>query len=81
MTKEQLINYVSHGREIKLKYNGKMYSITYSPQGEDDYISLCEFYKETTDVHSVEELLEVHRDGITVKQMLESLTEDDIWIY
>ena len=81
MTKEKLIDYVNHGREIVFRFQGKMYSITYSPEGMDDFISFCEFYKETSDVKTVEELIKVTRNGITVLQMLESLTEADIWIY
>lgn len=81
MNKEQLIDYVTHGREIEFKYNGKKYSITYAPEGVEDYISFCEFYKETSDVKTVDELVNVTREGVTVLQMLESLTEDDIWIY
>jgi len=81
MNKEQLMDYVSHGREIEFKYNDKKYSITYAPEGEDYFISFCEFYKETSDVKNVDDLIKVTRDGVTVLQMLESITEDDIWIY
>lgn len=81
MTKEQLFNYIAEGREIEFRYNGKKYSITYSPSWEEDYISFCEFYQETTDVKTPEELIAVERDGVTVLQMLESLSEEDIWIY
>ena len=81
MNKDQLTDYVTHGREIEFKYNGKKYSITYSSEGVDDYISFCEFYKETSDVKTVDELVNVTREGVTVLQMLESLTEEDIWIY
>lgn len=81
MTKEQLIDYVNSGREIEFQFQGKKYSITYSPAGEEDYISFCEFYKETSDVKTVEELMQVTRNGISVIQMLESITDEDIWIY
>ena len=81
MTKDQLFNYISEGREIEFEYNGKKYSITYSPSWEDDYISFCEFYQYTSDVKTAEELIKVERDGVTVLEMLESLPEDKIWIY
>lgn len=81
MTKEQLIDYVNSGREIEFQFQRKKYSITYSPAGEEDYISFCEFYKETSDVKTVEELMQVTRNGISVIQMLESITDEDIWIY
>ncbi len=82
MTKEQLFEYISEGREIEFEYNGKKYSITYSPSWEpEEYISFCEFYKETSDVKTPEELIEVERDGVTVLQMWESLSEDKVWIF
>lgn len=81
MNKKELEEYVASGREIEFKYKGKKYSITYSPEGQEDYISFCEFYKETSDVKTVEDLLKVERDGVTVLQMIESLSEEDVWIY
>lgn len=44
-------------------------------------ISFCEFYKDTTEVEIPEDILTVDRNGVTVIQMLESITEDDIWVY
>ena len=81
MTKDLLKDYVDFGREIEFKYNNKMYSITYGIINDEKVISFCEFYKETTEVKSFEELLEVSREGITVLKMWESLTEDNVWIY
>lgn len=81
MTKELLENYIECGREIEFKYKDKMYSITYSPTDDDDFISFCEFYKEPSNVKAFDELLNISRDGTTVLQMWNSLTEGDIWIY
>ena len=81
MKKEVLIDYIECGREIEFKYKGKMYSIKYSPADMDDFISFCEFYKEPTNVTTIDDLLEVSRDGVTVLKMWESLSEDDMWIY
>lgn len=81
MTKNLLAEYVACGREIEFKYNNKMYSITYSPADQDDFISFCEFYKEPTNVKTVDELLEVSREGVSVLQMWESIETDDVWIY
>lgn len=81
MTKDLLQEYVDCGREIEFKYNDKMYSITYGIIDEKEVISFCEFYKETTEIETFEELLEVSREGVTVLQMWESLTEEDVWIY
>ena len=81
MSKEELFDYIDQGHEIEFRYNGKKYSITYSPEGMEHFISFCEFYKEPSNVKTAEELLKVTRDGITVIKMLENLTEEDIWIY
>ena len=80
-TKDELVEYINCGREIEFNYKGLMYSITYSPEGQDDYISFCEFYKEPTNVKTIDELLSVQRNGVTVLQMWESLSEDDVWLY
>ncbi len=81
MNMQQLSEYVSEGREIEFEYRGKKYSITYGVLDGKEVISFCEFYQETTEVASVDELIKVERDGVTVLEMLESLPEDKIWIY
>lgn len=81
MKKEQLKEYVANGREIEFEYKGKEYSITYGVIDGQEVISFCEFYKETTEVQTYEELLKVSRDGVTVAEMWESLKENDIWLY
>lgn len=81
MTKDLLKEYIDCGREIEFKYNDKMYSITYGVIDNKEVISFCEFYKETTEVITFDELIEVSREGVTVLQMWESLTEEDVWIY
>lgn len=81
MTKDLLKEYVDCGREIEFRYKDKMYSITYGIIDDEEVISFCEFYKETTEVKNFEELLEVSRENVTVLQMWESLTEEAVWIY
>lgn len=81
MTKQELFDYIKHGREIEFIFQNKKYSITYGVIEGKEVISFCEFYQETTEVETAEELINVTREGVTVLQMLESLTEDDIWIY
>ena len=78
--KKQLMEYISQRREIEFNYMGNKYSITYGVIDEREVISFCQFYQETTEVENVEELLNVTRGGITVLEMLESLSEGDIWI-
>lgn len=81
MTKQELFNYIEHGREIEFIFQSRKYSITYGIIEGKEVISFCEFYQETTEVETAEELINVTREGVTVLQMLESLTEEDIWIY
>ena len=81
MSKDELLDYISCGREVEFNFKGKMYSITYGKLNGKRVISFCEFHKETTEVESATDIFDVTRDGVTVLQMLESLTEDDIWIY
>ena len=81
MQKEKLKEYIEYGHEIEFEYNNKEYSITYMSIDDQVVISFCEFYKETTEVKTYDELLKVSRDGVTVSQMWESLKEDDIWVY
>ncbi|MBQ7989731.1 MAG: hypothetical protein IJ251_01635 [Oscillospiraceae bacterium] len=81
MSKEELLDYLDSGREIEFKWNGNMYSITYGKINGRSVISFCEFYKESTEVETPAELLNVKRDNTTVLDMLQSLTDNDIWIY
>ena len=81
MTKQELFDYIEQGREIEFTFQNKKYSITYGVIEGKEVISFCEFYQETTEVETAEELVNVKREGVTVLQMLESLTEEDIWIY
>lgn len=81
MTKQELFNYIEQGREIEFVYQNKKYSITYGVINGKEVISFCEFYQETNEVETAEELINVTRDSVSVLQMLESITEEDIWIY
>ncbi len=85
MTFEQLEDYISIRNEIEFTYHGKKYSITYwYPDDNEDnvYISFCEFYQETTEVKSAEELWNnVSREGVTVGEMLSSVKQKDIYIF
>jgi len=81
MTKEILKQLIETGREIEFTYNNKNYSITYYGDERENYISFCEFNKETTDVKSVEDLCLIARENVTVIEMLNSLNDSDISIY
>lgn len=76
-----LRNYIDHGREIEFEYDGKKYSITYGMFNAREVISFCEFYKETTEVDNMEDLLQISRNGVSVREMWESLNENEVWIF
>ncbi|MCR5517229.1 MAG: hypothetical protein K6F17_01490 [Lachnospiraceae bacterium] len=78
---QKIFDLVESGREVEFEYDGKKYSITYGTVDDVEVISFCEFYKESTEVTTVDELLKVKRDGVSVEEMLLSLSEDDIWIF
>jgi len=81
MTKQELYDYIDQGREIEFIFQNKKYSITYGVIEGKEVISFCEFYQETTEVETAEELMNVTRGGVSVLKMIESITEEDIWIY
>ncbi|MBP3753540.1 MAG: hypothetical protein J6I66_01615 [Lachnospiraceae bacterium] len=81
MDLQKLSEYILEGREIEFEYQGEKYSITYGVSDGKEIISFCRFYQETTEVTSVDELIKVERDGVTVLEMLKSLSEDKIWIF
>ena len=84
MTFEQLKDLVDYGQEIEFSFKGKRYSITYWYPNDDEndmWISFCEFYKETTEVKDFNSLLKVSRNGTTVKEMIESVSDKDIEIF
>lgn len=85
MTFEQLKDLVDCGQEIEFSFKGKRYSITYWYPNDDEndmWISFCEFYKETTEVRTANELWDdVSRAGFTVGQMLSSIEIEDIDIF
>ena len=81
MEKQELIALIESGHEIEFSYDDKNYSITYGILDGARVISFCEFYKESTEVHTVEELLQIERYGVSVEKMIEGLTPDDVWIF
>ena len=81
MTKEQLFEWADTSRELEFNYKGKDYSITYFRKNRKICISFCEFYKETLDVATVDELWNSTYKGIKLSDMLSSIPEDDVYVY
>ena len=78
MRKQQLIEWVSTGRELEFEYQGHKYSITYYNNKRRDYISFCEFYQESLDVASVDVLWDSSYKGIEPSKMFSSIPEDEV---
>lgn len=81
ISKQQLKNLVSHGREIEFEYEGKKYSITYYNDNRKKRISFCEFYKKPIDCSNVDELCDISWDGIKVIDMLSTVKDKDTCIF
>ena len=81
MNNEELQKLIETGHEIEFTYNNKKYSVTQDKINGKHVLSFCEFYKETTEVSTFEELCEVQRENVKVIDMISSITMDDIWVY
>ncbi len=81
MNKGEIINLINSGRELEFIYNNRNYSITYGILEGNEVISFCEFNKESTEVETVDELLNIKRYDVSVEEMLLSLSDKDIWIF
>lgn len=81
MTKEILNELISTGREIEFDYKGKKYSIIYFKENNEKIISFCEYYKDTLDVRSADELWNSTYNNISIKEMLSSLSEDEYSVF
>ena len=78
---EEFKQLVETGREMEFNYNGKRYSITYGYIDSKYVISFCEFYKETTEVDNFEKLISISRDNVTIKEMIETINDNDIDVF
>ena len=77
----EFIALVDEGHEIEFVYEGRKYSVTYGEINEKEVISFGEFNKDSIEVETVNELLDIVYDNKKVSDMVASLTEDDVWIY
>ena len=81
MTKEIFNELIATGREIELDYKGKKYSIIYFKENNEKIISFCEYYKDTLDVRSADELWNSTYNNISIEEMLSSLSEDEYSVF
>ena len=66
---------------IEFEYNDKKYSITYGERNNVEFISFCEFYKNSLDVRSPKELWNAEYNGIPIRKILENMSNASIWIF
>lgn len=84
MNKDELRELINENREIEFEWKKKKFSITYFYEGNnenDKWISFCEFYKEPIDVKTVDDLCKIEMYGISVLDMLISLSKKDFYIF
>jgi hypothetical protein len=81
MKKEYLINLIEEGHEIEFEYKDKKYSICYGVIDNEEVISFCEFYKESKEVKTIEELLALNYNHLVLEDILDSIDEDKIWVF
>jgi len=81
MKKQEIKDLIDTGRELEFTYNNKKYSITYGRVDGKEVISFCEFNQESTEVATLDELLAIQIHGISVGEMLQALSAEDLWIF
>lgn len=81
MKRKEIEELVNTGREIEFSYKDKKYSITYYGDKRKKYISFCEFNNQPIDVSSINELLAILINEITLEQILDKLPNEKIEIF
>ena len=81
MKKEYLIKLIEEGHEIEFEYKDKKYSICYGFIDNEEVISFCEFYKESKEVKTVEQLLTLNYNDFVIEDILDSIDEDKVWVF
>ena len=77
----RIIDQLNNGHEFEFIFQGKRYSITQGTIDGQFCFSFCEFYKDSVEASTVSELMQMQYNGITINDMLVSLSMDDIWIF
>lgn len=80
MTIDKLREYMNNGNDIEFVYCGSRYSITKYMEGNREYLSFCEFYKDPIDADNLDILLSKEYKNESIKDIWESLDDKDVWI-
>ena len=81
MKKEYLTQLINEGHEVEFEYNGKKYSICYGIIDDEEVISFCEFYKDSKEVKTIEELLQLQYHDFIVEDILNYIEDDKVWVF
>ena len=81
MKKEYLIKLIEEGHEIEFEYKDKKYSICYGLIDDEEVISFCEFYKDSKEVKTIEDLLQLQYNDFIVGNILDYIEDDNVWIF
>ena len=81
MKKEYLIKLIEEGHEIEFEYKDKKYSICYGVIDNEEVISFCEFYKESKEVKTIEELFALEYNDFIFENILEFIENDKVWVF
>lgn len=78
---DRLKEYIATGNEIKFRFKGKDYFITYTCGGDEKHIIFFEYYKEELEVKNVDELLKSYYNGYLIGDIIKVLRDEDVFIY
>lgn len=81
MTKEEWKLHMDEGCDMTFEYNGKKYSLTWGTLDGKTVISFCEFYKETVDCDTFDEIIEKDYRGEKIINILLKAKNEDIYGY
>ena len=81
MTIAEIKDLLEHGHEIEFNFNGKEYSFTFGSVEGKRFVAFCEFYKPDIEFETVDEILAAEYDGFKIADVVESLSDEDIYIF
>ena len=78
---DSIVDLLQHGHEVEFIYNDKRYSITQGIIEGKHVYSFCEFNKESSEFDTIDGLLSAKRNNNSLKNMLNELSDENVWIY
>jgi hypothetical protein len=81
MDRDFIIQLIKDGHKIEFEYYGKRYYITCDNIDNMPLITFCEFNKEPNKVKDIAALLAFNYKEKIVGDILDCLSEDDVWVF